>query len=222
MNDSDFPFRDRRQAGRALAALLLRYRGEPRLAVLALPRGGVPVAFEVAHALEAPLDVCVVRKLGFPGQEEYAMGAIASGGAQVLNPDAARGVSLSTIAQVVAREQAELHRREQLYRAGQPPLQLRGHTVIVVDDGLATGSTMRAAVLAIRRQQPARICVAVPVGARETCERLRADADDVVCAAMPSPFHAVGLAYRDFTQASDDQVCTLLEAARLERALAPH
>lgn len=222
MNDSDFPFRDRRQAGRALAALLLRYRGQPQLAVLALPRGGVPVAFEVAHALEAPLDVCVVRKLGFPGQEEYAMGAIASGGAQVLNPDAARAVSPSTLAKVVARELTELNRRELLYRADQPPLRLRGRTVIVVDDGLATGSTMRAAVLAIRQQQPARICVAVPVGARETCERLRADADDVVCAAMPSPFHAVGLAYQDFTQASDAQVCTLLEAARLEQALAPH
>ncbi|MDB5947343.1 MAG: Erythromycin esterase [Ramlibacter sp.] len=222
MNQRDFPFRDRRHAGRVLAGLLEGYRGEPQLVVLALPRGGVAVAFEVAHALEAPLDVCVVRKLGFPGHEEYAMGAIAGGGVQVLNPEAAGKVSRALIAQAVAREQVELQRRERLYRGEQPRLQLQGRTVIVVDDGLATGSTMRAAVLAIRQQQPARICVAVPVGARETCERLRKDADDVVCAAMPSPFRAVGLAYQDFQQAGDDEVRTLLEAARRERALATH
>ena len=222
MNPVDVPFRDRRHAGRVLAGLLDRYRGEPHPVVLALPRGGVAVAFEVAHALEAPLDVCVVRKLGFPGHEEYAMGAIASGGVLVLNPAAARKVSRAQIARAVEREQVELQRRERLYRGEQPPLPLQGRTVIVVDDGLATGSTMRAAVQAIRQQQPARICVAVPVGARETCEELRAEADDVVCAAMPSPFHAVGLAYQDFQQAGDEEVRTLLDAARLERALATH
>ncbi len=222
MNPVDVPFRDRRHAGRVLAGLLDRYRGEPHPVVLALPRGGVAVAFEVAHALEAPLDVCVVRKLGFPGHEEYAMGAIASGGVLVLNPAAARKVSRAQIARAVEREQVELQRRERLYRGEQPPLPLQGRTVIVVDDGLATGSTMRAAVQAIRQQQPARICVAVPVGARETCEELRAEADDVVCVAMPSPFHAVGLAYQDFEQAGDDEVRTLLDAARLERAPATH
>lgn len=218
MKAPDVPFRDRRHAGRVLAGMLDRYRGEPHPVVLALPRGGVAVAFEVAHALEAPLDVCVVRKLGFPGHEEYAMGAIASGGVQVLNPVAARKVSRAQIERAVEREQVELQRRERLYRGEQPPLPLQGRTVIVVDDGLATGSTMRAAVQAIRQQQPARICVAVPVGARETCEQLRAEADDVVCVAMPSPFHAVGLAYQDFEQAGDDEVRALLDAARLERA----
>jgi putative phosphoribosyl transferase len=222
MSAGDILFRDRRHAGRVLAGLLDRYRGDPRLVVLALPRGGVPVAFEVAQALEAPLDVCVVRKLGFPGHEEYAMGAIASGGIQVLNPAAAGKVSRALIARVVAREQLELQRRERLYRGEQPPLQLRDQTVIVVDDGLATGSTMRAAVRAIRQQQPAHICVAVPVGARETCEQLRHDADDLVCAEMPEDFRAVGLAYQDFEQAGDEEVRTLLEAARLQAAAAAH
>lgn len=222
MNGGDVRFRDRRHAGRVLAGLLDAYRGSPQLVVLALPRGGVPVAFEVAQALEAPLDVCVVRKLGLPGHEEYAMGAIASGGIQVLNAAAAGRVSRALLDQVVAREQLELQRRERLYRGAQPPLQLQGRTVIVVDDGLATGSTMRAAVLAIRQQQPARIVAGVPVGARDTCKELRRHADDVVCAEMPEPFRAVGLAYEDFQQAGDEEVRTLLEAARLQPAAAHH
>ena len=222
MTDREFPFRDRRHAGRVLARKLDHYRGHPGLLVLALPRGGAAVAFEVAHALQAPLDVFMVRKLGFPGHEEYAMGAIASGGVQVMNPMPGMEVSSEALARVVAREQDELVRREHLYRNNRPAVALRGRDVIVVDDGLATGSTMRAALLAIRQQQPSHLTVAVPVGAAETCEQLRADADEVVCAATPSPFRAVGLWYQDFPQASDDEVRTLLEAARREHALADH
>lgn len=223
MNDSrDFPFRDRRHAGRVLADKLAHLRGRPGLLVLALPRGGVAVGYEVARALQAPLDVFVVRKLGFPGHEEYAMGAIASGGVRVMNPQAGIEVSPEDVARVVAREQNELVRRELLYRNNRPAVPLRGRDVVVVDDGLATGSTMRAALLAIRQQHPSRLTVAVPVGAAETCEQLRSDADEVVCAAMPTPFRAVGLWYDDFPQASDDEVRTLLEAARREHALAAH
>ena len=222
MTDREFPFRDRRHAGRVLARKLDHYRGRPGLLVLALPRGGVAVAFEVAHALQAPLDVFMVRKLGFPGHEEYAMGAIASGGVQVMNPMPGMEVSSEALARVVAREQDELVRREHLYRNNRPAVALRGRDVIVVDDGLATGSTMRAALLAIRQQQPSHLTVAVPVGAAETCKLLRADADEVVCAATPSPFRAVGIWYDDFPQASDDEVRTLLEAARREHALADH
>lgn len=221
MSGRDYPYRDRRHAGRVLARLLDHLRDRPDLQVLALPRGGVAVGFEVAHALHAPLDVFVVRKLGYPGHEEYAMGAIATGGVQVLNPDTA-SVAPAVVAEVAARERIELERREQLYRGEHPAPQLRGRTVIVVDDGLATGSTMQAAVLAIRQQQPDFICVAVPVGAQDTCERLRADADEVVCAATPTVFRAVGQAYDSFPQASDTEVRTLLEASRLERALAAH
>ena len=216
---NDFPYRDRRHAGRVLAGLLLHLRGQPGLLVLALPRGGVAVGYEVAQALAAPLDVFVVRKLGYPGHEEYAMGAIATGGVQVLNPDTAT-VPPEVVAQVAARERAELERRERLYRGERPAPDLRGRSVVVVDDGLATGSTMRAAVQAIRLQQPARICVAVPVGAQETVERMGSEADEVVCAAMPADFRAVGLAYQDFPQASDAEVRTLLDAARQQRSLA--
>ena len=222
MTDREFPFRDRRHAGRVLARKLDHYRGHPGLLVLALPRGGVAVAFEVAHALQAPLDVFMVRKLGFPGHEEYAMGAIASGGVRVMNPLPGMEVSSEALARVVAREQAELLRREKLYRNNRPAVALRGRDVIVVDDGLATGSTMRAALLAIRQQQPSHLTVAVPVGAAETCELLRADADEVVCAATPSPFRAVGLWYQDFPQASDEEVRTLLQAARRDHSLADH
>jgi putative phosphoribosyl transferase len=222
MNEFRLPFRDRRQAGRALADQLEHYRGRADLLVLALPRGGVAVGFEVAHALQAPLDVFVVRKLGFPGHEEYAMGAIASGGVRVMNPMPGLAVSPQDVAAVVAREQDELVRRERLYRGDRPAVSFRGRTVIVVDDGLATGSTMRAAVLAIRQQHPAELVVAVPVGAPDTCRQLRDEADEVICAAMPQPFHAVGLWYESFPQASDDEVRELLEEARREHAMAAH
>jgi putative phosphoribosyl transferase len=218
MMDVRLPFRDRRQAGRVLAERLEHLRDRPDLLVLALPRGGVAVAFEVAHALQAPLDIFVVRKLGFPGHEEYAMGAIASGGVRVMNPMPGITVSPEDVAEVVAREQNELTRRELLYRGDRPAAGIRGRTVIVVDDGLATGSTMRAAVLAIRQQKPASLVVAVPVGAEETCALLRADADEVVCAATPQPFRAVGLWYQNFPQSTDEEVHELLDEARREHA----
>jgi predicted phosphoribosyltransferase len=190
--------------------------------VLALPRGGVAVGFEVAQALQAPLDVFVVRKLGLPGHEEFAMGAIASGGVRVLNPMPGLDVPAQVVDAVAAREQTELARRERLYRGDAAPLQLEGRTVIVVDDGLATGSTMLAAVLAIRQLRPAQLVVAVPLGAAETVRRLRAEADDVVCPAMPDPFHAVGLWYRDFPQASDEEVRLLLAQARRDLGALTH
>lgn len=216
MSEARLPYADRRQAGRVLAERLLDERDAPGLIVLALPRGGVEVGFEVAHALHAPLDVFVVRKLGHPGHEEYAVGAIASGGVRVMNPEAS--VPESEMSPIVAREQAELARRERLYRGDQPPLSLRGRTVIVVDDGLATGSTMRAAVAAIRQQQPAKLIAAVPVGAPQTCEMLRPQVDELVCPAMPHPFHAVGLWFREFPQASDGQVRDWLAQAQREYA----
>jgi putative phosphoribosyl transferase len=222
MKDARLPFQDRRQGGRVLAARLEHLRGRDGLLVLALPRGGVAVGFEVAHELRAPLDVFVVRKLGFPGHEEYAMGAIASGGVRVMNPIAGMPVSAEALELVMAREQDELVRRELLYRGKRPAIGIRGRTVIVVDDGLATGATMRAAVLAIRQQRPARLVVAVPVGAAETCMQLRRDADEVVCAATPNPFRAVGLWYEDFPQASDDEVHELLDEARREYAASVH
>lgn len=216
------PYDDRRQAGRLLAERLERYRDAAGLLVLALPRGGVAVGFEVAHALHAALDLFIVRKLGYPGHEEYAMGAIAGGGVRVMNVEPGLAVSDDEIARVVRREEAELARREQLYRGGRPAPALGGRTVIVVDDGLATGSTMRAAVAAIRHQQPARLVVAVPLGAAPTCEALRREVDELVCPAMPEPFRAVGLWYRDFPQTSDDEVRELLQAARREHELETH
>lgn len=222
MTDVTLPFEDRSQAGRVLAEKLARYRGHPKLLVLALPRGGLPVGFEVARALHAPLDIFVVRKLGFPGHEEYAMGAIASGGVRVMTPQPGLTVSPEAVAKVVAREQAELERREQLYRGQRPAVSLSGRTVIVVDDGLATGATMRAAVRAIRQQHPAHLVVAVPVGASDSCQALRDEAggaDEVVCAATPEPFRAVGLWYEKFPQTSDDEVRALLDEARSAQAL---
>jgi predicted phosphoribosyltransferase len=209
-------FRDRSEAGRALAAELQRYAGRDDVLVLALPRGGVPVAYEVARALGAPLDVFLVRKLGVPGHEEYAMGAIAEGGAMVLSPDVIEQLRIppAAVQAVVQKELAELERRAKLYRHGRTAPNLDGRTVILVDDGLATGSTMRAAVQALRSLGPARIVVAVPVAAPETCEALRAEADEVICARTPEPFYAVGLWYEDFSQTNDDEVRELLEQAR--------
>lgn len=213
-------YRDRREAGRFLARLLTEYAGRPDVVVLALPRGGVPVAYEVARALGAPLDLFLVRKLGLPGHEELAMGAIASGGVRVLNEDVVRalGISEDVVATVVAEELQELKRRERAYRGNRPAPDVRGKTVILIDDGLATGSTMRAAVAALRQQGPARIVVAVPVGAPETCAELQEEADEAICAQTPDPFYAVGLWYRDFSQTTDEEVRELLERAAEERA----
>jgi predicted phosphoribosyltransferase len=209
-------FRDRLDAGRRLAEKLSRYAGKPDVVVLALPRGGVPVAAEVARALDAPLDVFLVRKLGFPGQEELAMGAIASGGSRVLNTSLLRRLHVSPeiIDAVAMRERHELDRREREYRGSHPLLPVRGRTVILVDDGLATGASMHAAVAALRTQEPARIVVAVPVGAPSTCEDLRQIADEIVCAETPEPFAAVGQWYDDFSQTTDEEVRQLLAASR--------
>src|SRR5690242_5853476 len=213
MRRSFTAFKDRTEAGRSLAEQLAHLAGSPDLLVLALPRGGVPVAFEVAQALEAPLDVFLVRKLGVPGHEELAMGAIASGGVRVLNQALVRhlGIPLSAVERVTQREQQEILRRERLYREGRAPLNPAGRRVVLVDDGLATGATMLAAVRAIRVENPERIVVAVPVASKQACEDLGQDADEVVCAATPEPFASVGAWYEDFTQTSDDEVRDLLE-----------
>lgn len=205
-------FVDRAAAGRTLAAALVAYRDRPEVIVLGLPRGGVPVAFETASALRAPLDVFMVRKVGVPGHEELAMGAIASGGAQVRNEVVVQelGISAEQFAQAAAREQVELARREARYRDGRPAPPLHGRTVILIDDGLATGSTMRAAVLAVRQEQPARIVVAVPVAPADTCAALRMVADEVVCLRTPAEFIAVGFWYDDFSQTTDEEVRDLL------------
>ena len=208
-------FRDRSDAGRQLAARLQQYRGRADVVVLALPRGGVPVGAEIARALGVPLDVFVVRKLGVPGHEELAMGAIASGDARVLNEEVLGrvGISPATLDAVTAREREEVVRRERLYRGDRPPPEVGGKSVIVVDDGLATGATMRAAVAALRAQDPARIVVAVPTGAADTCRELRSRADEVVCLIAPDPFLAVGFWYDDFGQLTDEHVRTLLDEA---------
>ena len=210
-----FPFRDRAEAGRVLAAKLGEYANRGDVVVLALPRGGVPVGFEVAKALNAPLDVFVVRKLGLPGQEELAMGAIASGGARVLNRELIRavGIPAEVVEQVTQEEQRELERREREYRDGRPPVNVHGRTVILVDDGLATGSSMRVAVLALKQKEPAQIVVAAPVAPRESCAELEAVADRVVCAVTPEPFWGVGQWYADFSQTRDEEVRDLLRRA---------
>ena len=204
-------FKDRRDAGRALAQALAGWRGKPNVLVLGLPRGGVPVAWEVAQALGAPLDVLVVRKLGYPGQEEYAMGAIASGGVRVMTDDGGGWpVSKQALEAVVAREQEELARRERLYR-GDRALALAGRSVLLIDDGLATGATMRAAVLAVRAGQPQRIVVGVPVASPEAIRSVAEVADEVVSVFTPQYFRAVGIWYQDFGQTSDEEVRRLLK-----------
>jgi len=206
-------FQDRRDAGRTLAAHLAHYAGRPDTLVLGLPRGGVPVGFEVARALGAAFDLFLVRKIGVPGHEELAMGALASGGLRVLNHDviADWAVPLEVVDTISQRELRELERREALYRAGRPPLDPAGRTVILVDDGLATGATMLAAVGALRQGSPARVVVAVPVGSRSSCMGFRRRADEVVCALMPPGFQAVGEWYADFSQTDDGEVQRLLE-----------
>jgi predicted phosphoribosyltransferase len=214
-------FRDRREAGRLLAAKLSTYTGNLGVVVLGLPRGGVPVAFEVARALAAPLDVFLVRKLGVPGHEELAMGAVASGGVVVLNDDviARLGIAPEEIDAVAAKETAELARREQLYRSGRTSPEFSGRTVILVDDGLATGATMRAAITALRQSGPARIIVAVPTAAPDICEEFKKQADGIVCYMTPAPFLAVGRWYEDFGQTTDNEVCALLAQAPPETAI---
>ena len=207
------PFSDRRQAGKKLATQLATYSNRSDVLVLALPRGGVPVAFEVALALRAPLDVFLVRKLGVPGHEELAMGAIAPGGVRVLNEEVTSQmqISSSAIAEVAKREEQELQRRERLYHGARAAPDARGRTVILIDDGLATGSTMRVAARALRGMQPSKIVVAVPVAAAETCADLHNEVDEVICLATPEPFMAVGAWYSDFEQTSDQEVRELLD-----------
>ncbi len=209
------PFRDRTEAGQALAALLGEHAGHDDRIVLALPRGGVPVAFEVAQAIGAPLDVFVVRKLGAPGHAELAMGAMASGGVVVMNDEVVKAMKVKAddILDAIADERRELARRELAYRDGRPPADVAGKVVILVDDGLATGSTMKAAVTALRKMGPSRIVVAVPIGAASTCAELGEIADECVCAFTPEPFRAVGLWYEDFSQTQDDEVARLLARA---------
>jgi putative phosphoribosyl transferase len=205
-------FRDRRDAGLVLANNLAKYKDRPDVLVLGLPRGGVPVAYEVSRALNAPLDVFIVRKLGVPGQEELGMGAIATGGVRILHEGIIRelGISSQTVETVTMNEQMELARREILYRGDQPPTSIEGRIVIVVDDGLATGSTMKAALAALRLQRPARLIVAVPTAPAETVAELRNMADEVVCPLTPEPFYAVGGSYANFSQTTDEEVRNLI------------
>ncbi len=209
-------FKNRRDAGMQLARHLKEYRERPDVLVLALPRGGVPVGFEVAHALDAPLDVFVVRKLGVPGHEELAMGAVASGGVRVLNEEilAALDIEEETLARVAAEEERELARRERTCRGERSMPEIRDHTIILVDDGLATGSTMKAAATALRSEDPKRIVAAVPVAAAEACDALRAEVDEIICVLTPQPFFAIGLWYEEFVQTTDEEVRRLLAEAR--------
>jgi putative phosphoribosyl transferase len=212
----DLPFSDRREAGAELAERLKHYRNRNDVIVLALPRGGVPVAYAVAEALHAPLDVFLVRKLGLPGHRELAMGAIASGGVRVLNQYVVKALSIppEIIDDVAREEQAELERRERAYRDGRPLADVKDRTVLLIDDGLATGSTMKAAVEAVRLLGPARIVVGVPVGAPDTCREFADVADEIVCARTPERFAAVGQWYRDFSETTDDEVRRLLQSSR--------
>ena len=217
------PYRDRRHAGVELARHLAHVKGQ-YVVVLALPRGGVPVAFEVARALDAPLDVFVVRKLGLPGHPEFAMGALASGGVRVLNDEVVRlyRIPEQAVEAIAQDEQTELERRERAYRSQRPALDVRGRTVVLIDDGLATGSTMKAAVEAVRALSPARIIVAVPVGSPDTCREFAGIADEIVCARRPEHFAAVGQWYDDFRQTTDEEVRELLQTAASERPASEH
>jgi putative phosphoribosyl transferase len=211
--DTPIIFRDRVEAGRELAKRLEAYADQPKVLVLGIPRGGVPVAFQVAVKLHAPLDVFIVRKLGTPGQEELAFGAIASGGIRFLDREIidATGISESEMERITAKEEEELARREQAYRGKRKPLSIEGQVIILVDDGIATGSSMYAAIRAIRRMKPARIVVAVPVAPISTCRCLKSDADEIVCVQMPESFHAIGQFYEDFSQVTDGEVVALLQ-----------
>lgn len=208
-------FQDRTEAGRFLARNLQNYRDRSDVLVLALPRGGVPVAYEVARELNVPLDVFIVRKLGVPGHEELAMGAIAPGGVRILNEDVIRELAIPDymLDAVTNRERNELERREELFRGEKPPPGIADRVVIIVDDGLATGSSMKAAVAAIRQQHPARVIVAVPTAPAQTCAELEAMADEVVCPLTPQPFYAVGGSYVDFSQTTDEEVRDLIRRA---------
>ncbi|OGP82556.1 MAG: phosphoribosyl transferase [Deltaproteobacteria bacterium RBG_16_54_11] len=208
-------FRDRFHAGQVLAEKVRKYAGSPALLVLGLPRGGVPVASEVAKALRAPLDVFIVRKLGVPGHTELAMGAIASGGVRVLNEEVVQSLNIpdSVIDQVAAQEQRELERREIVYRGKRPAHAIEGRTLILIDDGLATGASMRAAVVALRKREPRHIIVAVPTAAPDTCATFENQVDEIICAATPEPFVAVGRWYEDFSQTTDEEVREILEQA---------
>lgn len=212
-------FKDRIEAGQLLAQALARYKNHPNLLVLALPRGGVPIAHQVAKGLNAPMDIFVVRKLGMPGHEELAMGAIASGSVRIINQDVVREYNIpdDVIEAVTAKEQEELERREQKYRQGLPPLDVKNKTVILVDDGLATGATMWAAVSALREQQPALLIVGVPAAAKATCDAFRPIVDDIVCVITPEPFYAVGIWYEDFSQTTDEEVHQLMKQQKAKR-----
>ena len=215
-------YSDRREAGRVLASKLMKYKDRPDVIVLALPRGGVPVAYEVAKTLNAPLDIFLVRKLGVPGHEELAMGAIATGGVRVLNDDVVEYLNIpdSVIDEITDDELRELRRRERAYRGNRPEPDVRGQTVILVDDGLATGSTIRAAAQALRQQGPNKIVVAVPVSAVQTCNEYRIGVDEIVCAVTPEPFLGVGRWYDDFSQTTDEEVHDLLGRARAAESMA--
>ena len=213
-------FRDRIDAGHKLAAKLGAYAHRDDVIVLALPRGGVPVAAEVAKVLDVPLDIFLVRKLGVPGQEELALGAIASGNIRVLNERLVRQLRIGRdlIENIAQREQRELARREQTYREGRPPLDVKGKTVIMIDDGLATGASMRAAIEALRQKEPTRIVAAVPAASRDVCEEFSAIVDEMICAETPEPFYAVGVWYDDFSQTSDEEVRSLLRTWSVKNA----
>ena len=222
MNETMLPLRDRVQAGRALGAALRTYRGRHDILVLALPRGGVPVACEVADLLGSQVDLMIVRKLGTPGQEELAMGAIASGGVRVMNRDVVEALQIpdGAVNEVERRERREIERREHAYRGQRPRPDVAGQCVILVDDGVATGATMRAAIAALRQQKPARVVVAVPVAPPDTVDVLRSEADEVVCLAMPEPFRAIGCWYVEFPQLSDEEVRTRLAQSWAAQAAA--